>query len=87
MASEKDEQTGIVQYFPMFPGKLRGEIPGYFDIVGFLTSKEDRNGEVVTRKLQVTKTTKVVAKDRTSALDPVVDDPTIPMMWEAINKS
>lgn len=87
VASEKDEQTGVVQFFPMFPGKLRGEVPGYFDIVGLLQSKEDRNGEVVTRSLQVTKTTKVVAKDRTDSLDPVVQNPTIPGMWEVINKS
>lgn len=87
MASEKDEQTGVVQYFPMFPGKLRGEVPGYFDIVGLLQAKEDRNGEVVTRTLQVVKTTKTVAKDRTSALGSIVTDPTIPDMWDAINKS
>lgn len=87
VATEKDEQNGVVTYFPMFPGKLRGEVPGYFDIVGLLQAKEDRNGEVVTRTLQTAKTTKTVAKDRTSALAPVISEPTIPDMWETITKS
>ncbi len=87
VATEKDEQTGIVQYFPMFPGKLRGEVPGYFDIVGLLQAKEDRNGSVVTRTLQTAKTTKTIAKDRTASLDPVIEEPTIPAMWATITKS
>ena len=87
VATEKDENSGVVSFFPMFPGKLRGEVPGYFDIVGLLQAKEDRNGETVTRTLQVAKTQRTIAKDRTSALDPVITDPTIPSMWEAITKS
>lgn len=87
LGSEVDEVNGGSNYFPAFPGKLRGEIPGYFDIVGYLRAEDVRNGNTVEviRKLQVAKTKRVVAKDRTSALGDVVDNPSIPLMWELIN--
>jgi hypothetical protein len=86
-ATEKDEGTGMVMYYPMLPGKMRAEVPGYFDIVGFLTAVEERNGEVTVRRLQTTKTRRVIAKDRTDALDPVTESPSIPGIWDTIQKS
>lgn len=83
----KDERTGAVSFHPSLPGKLRAEVPGFFDIVGLLstyTEKED-NKEVVHRQIQFAKTAKVAAKDRTNALGDVMKNPTIPMLWEKIN--
>jgi hypothetical protein len=73
----------------MLPGKLRGEVPGYFDVVGYLKAEEQRvDGKVVvTRMLQTTKTRRVVAKDRTSALPDIINNPTIPEMWSLIHDS
>lgn len=84
-AHETDDQTGITKYYPSIPGKLRGEIPGFFDIVGRLEAKvkPGNSGEII-RVLQTAKTVKVIAKDRTNSLPALIEDPTIPKMWEWI---
>lgn len=83
--NERGQDTHIVKlYYPSLPGKLRSEIPGYFDVVGFLQATADTQGRV-TRSLQVAKTKKVIAKDRTSSLGLVVNDPSIPMLWGMIH--
>lgn len=84
MSSDKDEKTGLVSYFPSFPGKLRSEIPGFFDVVGLLTTYNE--GDVVHRKLQFAKTQRVVAKDRTDSLGEMMVNPSIPLMWEKIHR-
>ncbi len=85
MGSDHDDATGIVSYYPLLPGKLRGEVPGYFDIVGRLTAVSKNNGAEIVRTLQVAGTNRVVAKDRTNSLGGVVENPTIPLIWELIN--
>ena len=89
MASDFDEANGVNNFYPMLPGKLRAEAPGYFDVVALLKAEETRvNKEVqVQRILQTAKTRRVIAKDRTSALEAVITNPTIPDMWEAIHAS
>lgn len=71
------------KFFPGFAGKLRTEIPGFMDIVGYLYPENEAG--VVVRKMQVQGTRRVVAKDRTSALGMIVENPTIPMLWDLIN--
>lgn len=84
---DKDKETKQVKlFYPMLPGKLKGEVPGFFDVVGYLVADADRNGKVK-RTLQVAKTKRVVAKDRTGSLGLVVQDPNIPMMWDMIHSS
>jgi len=85
LGSEHDDSTGVVSYYPLLPGKLRGEVPGYFDIVGKLSSVVKNNGAEVVRTLQVTGTNRVIAKDRTNSLGGIVESPTIPILWELIN--
>lgn len=90
--STTDEQTNVTSYHPALPGKMRGEAPGFFDVVGYLRVKEEQNGAVRRRLLQVTASSKVIAKDRTNALGydkdgvstGVIYDPTIPDIWHAI---
>ena len=62
------EEGQPTKYFPGFSGKLRTEIPGFMDVVGYLTTEVDQG--VVVRKLQVQGTRRVVAKDRTSSSCP-----------------
>lgn len=90
-----DEQTNVTHYYPALPGKMRGDAPGFFDIVGYLRVKEEQNGAVIRRLLQIQASSKIVAKDRTDSLGfdeegkrlGVVFDPTIPDMWHTIQSS
>lgn len=82
------EEGQPTKYFPGLSGKLRTEIPGFMDIVGYLTAESDQG--VIVRKLQVQGTRRVVAKDRTSSLAPesgIVEAPTLPMMWDSIHST
>lgn len=89
VGTEYDEANGTTSFYPSLPGKLRGDVPGYFDVVGFLKaeSKKVGNETVTIRTLQVAKTARVVAKDRTDVLGLVIDDPNIPDMWSLIHAS
>jgi phage nucleotide-binding protein len=79
---ERDE-NGVVTYTPSLPGKLKMEVPGFMDIVGYLSSTIE--SDEVIRRIQFAKSRRVIAKDRTASLDAVVDFPSIPMLWEVIN--
>lgn len=79
---DKDD-SGTVTYAPSLPGKLKMEISGFVDVVGYLTTATE-NDETV-RRLQFAATKKVIAKDRTASLGDVVDNPTIPMLWEMMH--
>lgn len=89
VAQDKDDSTGITSYFPSLPGKLRSEIPGFFDVVGYLSSKTTKNGnqEEIVRTLQTARTRRVIAKDRTGDLGNLIENPSIPLMWALINDS
>ena len=81
---ERDE-NGVVTYYPSVPGKLKMEIPGFMDIVGYLSSTIEN--DETQRRIQFAKTRRVIAKDRTGALGDVVDFPTIPLLWNLINEN
>jgi AAA domain-containing protein len=84
----EDERTGRVTVYPSLPGKLRAEIPGFFDIVGYLRAvQEGGDPPEVVRIVQFAKTDRVIAKDRTGALGDMMRNPTIPLMWEMINNN
>jgi hypothetical protein len=78
--SEEGQPT---KYFPGFAGKLGKEVPGFMDVVGYMYS-ENKEG-VIYRYMQVQGTRRVVAKDRTDTLGDVVENPSLPMMWDVIN--
>jgi phage nucleotide-binding protein len=87
LAQDRDDSTGITSFFPSLPGKLRSEIPGFFDVVGYLSSKTVKNGdqEEIVRTLQIARTRRVIAKDRTGDLGNLIENPSIPLMWELIH--
>lgn len=81
-AETVDERTNKRLVHPSLPGKLKSELPGFFDIVGHLRAvKED---DVIVRKLQVQGTENLIAKDRSDALDPLIINPSVPLIWETI---
>lgn len=83
----KDEQTGAVSLRPSLPGKLSGNIGGFFDIVGRMTGKAVKgpdNTVRVERLLQVQNHSNVTAKDRSDALGASVINPTLPQLLDTI---
>jgi phage nucleotide-binding protein len=85
MVDYKDDKTGQVTFSPSLPGKLRNEIPGFIDIVGYLFVTT--NGEEVNRNLQLQQSQKVIAKDRTASLGAMLVNTSIPEMWDLIHDS
>jgi len=80
---DKDNITGAIQYSPSFSGKLKTELPGFIDIVGYLYTTIEE--EEIIRTIQFGQTRRVMAKDRTGVLGGKLDSPTIPMMWDMIH--
>lgn len=83
LLQDKDDLTGATTFYPSLSGKLKQEIPGFFDVVGYMSSQVNR--EETLRTIQFLKTKKVTAKDRTSSFGAYLDNPTIPMMWELLH--
>jgi hypothetical protein len=83
---ERDEHAGINKTRPSLPGQLRGEIPGYVDIVGYLYKKEFRAGGEREMKtlLLLQGTERQVAKDRSGQLPPIMEQPTMTKIYERI---
>jgi hypothetical protein len=81
------EEGMATKYHPGFGGKLKQEIPGFMDIVGYLKSEVDAVAGEKHRVIQFLGSGRVVAKDRTNALGDMLTDTTIPLMWDLINGS
>jgi phage nucleotide-binding protein len=77
------EENQPTKYSPGFAGKLRVEVPGFMDIVGYMSAKS--SGEVITRRMQVQGTNRVVAKDRTATLGTVLENTNVPDMFTLIH--
>lgn len=82
VARDQDDQSGAVKYGPDLPGKLKGQIPGFLDVVGYLHTVTEK--DEITRRLLVQPTQKYAAKDRLGVGGPVIENPTIPMLFESI---
>lgn len=86
----KDEQTGKVTIKPSLPGKLRDEVPGFIDVVGWLhvmrqTEKQgDKKETKLIRQIMFQPDASVSVKDRSGALGVVMQDPTIPKILSLI---
>jgi phage nucleotide-binding protein len=83
-AVEIDDRTSKRLIHPSIPGKLKSELPGFFDIVGHLKARKGEGEGTVTRTLQVLGTENLIAKDRSGCLDPLITNPSLPLIWEAI---
>jgi len=69
--------------FPKLTGKLKTEIPGFLDIVGYYNIRNDGDNGIM-RVMQFQKTETTIAKDRTGAFEPVEINPTIPSLWDKL---
>lgn len=85
LVAEDRDNNNVLKFAPSLPGKLKSEVPGFMDIVGYYSTVQE--DDEIQRKLQVLGTRRVIAKDRTSALGELVVNPTIPMMWEMITST
>jgi phage nucleotide-binding protein len=81
-AADEDQQTHIRRTTPDLPGKLKGQVAGFLDIVGYYYKK--RVGDEIKRCLLVTGTDKQIAKDRSDKLPPVMVDPTMTEIHKTI---
>jgi hypothetical protein len=71
------------KFFPAFAGKLKMEVPGFFDIVGYMST--DTSGGDVVRQIQFLGSRRVVAKDRSGSLGEIITNPSFPKIWEMVN--
>lgn len=81
MLYEKEEEGKPTRFIPDLPGKQLAELPGFMDIVG-LYQKDITDPRK--RILQITGTRRVKAKTRFAELGELIENPTIPMIWERI---
>lgn len=79
--TERDNNMRL-QTYPKLVGKLRTEVPGFLDIVGYYRMQQD--GDEMNRLMQFQKTDTTIAKDRTGAFDAVEINPTIPSLWDKL---
>lgn len=98
-ASEReDEMLGLAQISPNMSGKLSSEVPGFFDVVGYLWTKTptaaerreaDRAGKKLTpvRVLTTNQTSTITqARNRSGKLGLEMVDPTYPKIYEAFTR-
>jgi phage nucleotide-binding protein len=81
------DSSGTVVLYPNLPGKMRTELAGFFDVVGYLYTRPDEEKEVIDRIIQFTGTQHVIAKDRTAELGNFLVNPTIPEMFDLIHNT
>jgi hypothetical protein len=75
---ELEEEGKASRFVPNLPGKQRGEIPGFMDIVGYYRKETNK------RILQLEGTRRVLAGSRFSELGSSIDDPDLPTIWKLI---
>jgi phage nucleotide-binding protein len=79
---EKVEEGQPTRYYPGFGGKARIDVPGFCDVVGFMTV--EHTGKETRRRIQFVGSRRVLAKDRFHALGESVVNPTVPLIWEKL---
>jgi hypothetical protein len=80
VSEDRDERTNTWKIRPGLPGKLKGEVGGYVDIVLYMYKKEVRNNnkEREVKTLVLTQgTERNVAKDRSGRLPEILEQPTM----------
>ena len=82
--TDRDNNMRLMQLVKL-TGKLRTDIPGFLDIVGYYFAEKD--GDTLNRYLQFQKTETTIAKDRTGAFDAIEQNPTIPILWDKLQLS
>jgi hypothetical protein len=86
VSEDRDEHSGVVKTRPSLPGKLKGEVSGYVDIVLYMYKKEVRvDGSREIKVLVLTNgTERQQAKDRSGRLPELLEAPTMQTVYENI---
>ncbi|MCA1800024.1 MAG: ATP-binding protein [Actinobacteria bacterium] len=79
--SDKDNRGKTVSR-PSFQGKLKGEVPGFMDIVAYYYIRQV--GENLKRMLLTQQTDTTIAKDRSNKLPKLMEDPTMATIYQTI---
>ena len=82
LARDQDDSSGAVRYGPDLPGKLKGQVPGFLDLVGYLHTVTEN--DEIERRLLVQSTQKYAAKDRLGVGGPVIQNPDVSLLFNAI---
>jgi phage nucleotide-binding protein len=83
---DRDEHTGMTKLRPALPGKMKGEVAGYVDIVLYMYLKETgpaREREIKTLVL-TQGTERQVAKDRSGTLPALLEAPKMQNIYDHI---
>lgn len=80
---DRNPKTGKVTYRPSLPGKLAAEVPGYVDLVLYMYKKEIEGEQH--RCLLTAATDEYVCKDRSNNLPPVMIEPTMEEIFNAVH--
>lgn len=70
------------RYVPALPGKLGYEIPGFMGVVGWYHFNDSRHTE---RVMQLKGSNRVMAKTRFKELGDLLENPTMPMIWDMLH--
>lgn len=86
VSEDRDDRTNTIKIRPGLPGKLKGEVAGYVDIVLFMYKKEVRvDRELEVKTLVLTQgTERQVAKDRSGQLPQLLESPTMDTIYRLI---
>ena len=90
LAHEQMNDSGVVvKIRPGLPGQLKGNVPGYMDIVAYMYKKEVVSGPNRTNKiLMLTRgTEKITAKDRSGKLPPLLEAPTMQEIYNLMHRN
>lgn len=88
MSEDRDERTNTIKLRPSLPGKLKGEVAGYVDIVLYMYKKEvgpAKEREIKTLVLSAG-TERQVAKDRSGKLPAIMEAPTMQDIYTVIKE-
>lgn len=86
---KENESTELTTIMPNLTGQLARDVAGYIDVVGYMTAKSTKRGNNVEikRAMQIVGTDTVIAKDRFDIGEYVIQEPTVPKMWDLIRNS
>lgn len=81
---DKDDLTGARKVLPMLSGQLAKQVAAFMDVVGYYYIKQFGTGDQAEYKrlLLTSATQKYTAKDRSNKLAPVLESPTMPMLFD-----
>lgn len=82
---DKDERTGAMFIRPQLTPKLASKLIADCSIVGYMSNSGGKNGEPVTRHLQVQPSPSIHAKSRTGGLPAIIKNPVFDMFVHPSN--